>query len=469
MIDEQHVNAQVPIVVLGAGPAGIGAGLALGERGLVLDAGADPGGQCQTVEFEGAVFDRGGHSFHTPHAEVRELIFGALEMHEQPRRANCFCCGAMIPYPFQGHYRQLLDADLVGECDRGLESAKGGRDASNFEEYLIGKFGPGIARHFLVPYNQKLWGRDLRRLAVDWTGERVADADLSQKGVGIRFSPFIHTKNESRPQGEKRSPTPLTGSPLGRRQPLGKDSSVAYPARGGFGEIMRALARCLPRLRLQQRIVRIDPRRRQLVTADGAVLAWSRIVSTLALDKLLTLMPDVPLCIGRLAAGLEALALDLVLVVVNHPVDTPIQRVYCAGAEIPAHKVVVNHNSSPYLRSLPRHGILAEVSSRTGTVRPAGELERQVVNGLVTLGLIQSPAEVQATRLVHVPRAYPVPTLDREERVRALTAWLEERGICPVGRFGQWAYINSDEALRRGLELGKRLLHEDRRHCLRAG
>ena len=38
-----------------------------------------------------------------------------------------------------------------------------------------------------------------------------------------------------------------------------------------------------------------------------------------------------------------------------------------------------------------------------------------------------------------------------------LQSWLAERGIFTIGRFGEWAYINSDESLHRGLALGKRL------------
>jgi hypothetical protein len=52
-----------------------------------------------------------------------------------------------------------------------------------------------------------------------------------------------------------------------------------------------------------------------------------------------------------------------------------------------------------------------------------------------------------------------VPTADRNSKVRAIAEWLEARSIYCAGRFGEWAYINSDEALYRGLKLGQKLLH----------
>ena len=77
-------------VIIGAGPGGLGAAIALGERASVLERDASPGGLCQTVELAGALFDLGGHSFHTPHKAIRDLVFAATPMEEQRREAWCF-------------------------------------------------------------------------------------------------------------------------------------------------------------------------------------------------------------------------------------------------------------------------------------------------------------------------------------------------------------------------------------------
>ena len=423
--------AERPVLVLGAGPAGIAAGLALGPAGVVLDAAATPGGLCRTIKFEGAVFDWGGHSFHTPHPEIRDLVFKSLAMYEQPRQAFCFVGGGLIPYPFQAHFQQVADPTLVRECHQGLRVADGASGAGDFEEWTLRKFGPGIARHFLLPYNRKLWGCDLQRLAVDWTSERVAGAR--------------HTRENFATTG-------------GRRTPLQADNTVAYPAYGGFGEITVALARRLPCLRLGRKVMSIDPLRREMLTSRGEILRWRQIVSTLPLDELIKLLPDVPTRIVDAASCLEALRLVLVLVVVTRQVEHPIQRVYCAGDEIPAHKIVVNHNSSPSLRSLPRHGILAEISAPPGFDVSDCDLQARVVEGLCKIGLLRTPGDVCAIQTLRVARAYPVPTHTRSDAVRELRAWLEERQIYLAGRFGEWAYINADEALYRGLKLGQRLL-----------
>ncbi len=427
------MTAPGQVVVIGAGPAGIGAALALEQQATVLDSSPELGGLCGTIHFDGAVFDLGGHSFHTPHACVRDLVFQSLDMYRQRRDARCYSHGVLIPYPFQTHFREIGKHDVTEDCLSGLKRVDEELEPANFEEFIQRRFGAGIARHFLLPYNRKLWGTDLSRLAADWAGERVAAAN----GRPERFA-------ESG----------------GKRTPLASDTMVAYPARGGFGEIMVALAKNVRDLRLGQSVVRIDLQRRQVVLADGETQSWQRVVSTIPIDRLLTLLADVPSSLAADVRQLEVLALSLVLVVVGHPVDTPIQRIYCADPQIPAHKITLNHNSSPYLRGLSHHGIVAEVSHSADKAISHADLERRILQTLLDMNLVKSLDDVRATKVVDVPYAYPVPTHRRDETVRRVKTWLEERGIHTLGRFGEWAYINSDEALYRGLQLGRALAEQ---------
>jgi protoporphyrinogen oxidase len=350
-----------PTLVIGAGPAGLGAALALGDAARVLERGAGAGGLCATVTLEGAVFDLGGHSFHTPHREVRDLVFGALPMEEYRRDAWCYVKGEWIAYPFQQHFAELRDAAVVSQCRAGLEQRGGLRDERNFDEHLERRHGEGIARHFLRPYNEKLWGRDLTRLDPAWASERVAGATRT-----------------AAPAGEGAARTPL--------QP---DTRIAYPARGGFGEIYRALAARVPQLSFGMAIAHVDPVARVAVTRDGERIPWKHLVSTLPLPALLAMLPGVPPGLCKAVGTLVALPLVLVMVAFAGRLRTERQRVYCADGEFPGHKIVINHNSSAFLRSLPCHGILVEISAANTAHADDGTLAGEVIRGLRSMGLVE--------------------------------------------------------------------------------
>lgn len=427
------MTRQPAVVILGAGPAGICAALELGDDALVLERQSEIGGLTCSFEVGGVVFDLGGHTFHTPHPEIRNLVFDAVEMDEQQREARCFVNGSLITYPFQKNFHQLEDRGMVEECEHGLRCAGSGESAANLKRYLYDRFGAGLAKHFLLPYNRKLWGAGLERISTDWVGERIA----KPAGESDRFE--------------------TTG---GHRTPLQGGMMVAYPARGGFGEIAKALARRIANLRLGTRVKVIDPRRRTIVTAAGETISWRRLVSTLPLDRVIGCVTGVPDALRARIAGLQRIALKLVCVVIDRPVETSIQRIYSAGSDIAAHKIGIANNSSHSLRALPRQGIFGEVAYAPGDSLDHGRLETRFIENLLELKLLRDRSEIAMATTIDVPYAYPVPTLERSAIVAEAKAWLESRDIHTLGRFGEWAYINSDEAMFRGMTLGRRLAGE---------
>ena len=427
-------------IVIGAGPAGLGAALALGDSATVLESRETVGGLCSTLTLDGAIFDLGGHSFHTPHPEIRRLVFGALEMEEQRRDAWCWLNGEWVRYPFQQHFSELADPDSRHACQIGLDAAGGWREAANFDEYLDRRFGRGITELFMRPYNRKLWGADLTRLDTEWVVERVAAP------VGTAES----SVSESR-----------------RRSPIPREAVIAYPAKGGYGEIFQALARRVADLRLRQCVISIDPQTSTLRTTNGETTSWRRIVSTLPLPALLRLIPNVPPEISSAVSELEAVPITVVMLVLEGRYGTLCQRIYCPDKNIIGHKIVLNHNSSRWLRRLPRHGVQVELSEFNPFSSSTNDrsLVNAVVAGLLRMGLIASPDHVRRTKVLRIPFGYPVQTQSRSIIVALAQHWLREHRIYTVGRFGEWAYINSDEALYRGHCVGMRLAVSESTQC----
>ena len=79
-------------------------------------------------------------------------------------------------------------------------------------------------------------------------------------------------------------------------------------------------------------------------------------------------------------------------------------------------------------------------------------LERRVVESLVAMGVIRNERDVLATSRTTLPYAYPVYTRDTAEAREHLFSMLEGFGVFCAGRFGEWLYINSDDAVLRGMQ-----------------
>ena len=154
------MSERVKTLVVGGGPSGLALAYALRGDTLVLEKEERVGGLCRSIHHRGGVFDIGGHSFHTPYSEVNDLVLELLDgrLYTQPRDARVYTHGVLIPYPFQRFFDQIPHPEVVEACERGLREAGDDlSEARNLEEYIIGKFGQGIAESFMLPYNRKLW------------------------------------------------------------------------------------------------------------------------------------------------------------------------------------------------------------------------------------------------------------------------------------------------------------------------
>ena len=349
----------------------------------------------------------------------------------QTRNAQVYTHGTLIPYPFQKFYDRIPDPDVVRECEAGLRAAaEAKQDATNFEDFIVQKFGRGVADHFMLPYNRKLWARDLSQVSCDWTGQRVAAA----KGSEERFDT----------QG-------------GVRRPLQAGTAVGYPHHGGFDEIYKAFVPHVPGLELRTTIAEIDPVAKTATTTKGKTYAWRSLVSTIPLPALLRMVTGLPDDLIRLGDRLEFLSIHVELLMTKRPLPTPIQRIYVSDPGILPHKIALNHNSSDSLRGRARHAIMAEVSHSQHKAVDLARVAPQTISLLCELGILEGPADIIWRGEVEATYGYPVYTMDRPRVVQQLKTELARHHIHTAGRFGEWEYINSDKCVHKGLALGQAL------------
>ncbi|MGC4938571.1 protoporphyrinogen/coproporphyrinogen oxidase [Kribbella sp. DT2] len=422
-------------VVVGAGPVGLGVAYALGDQDcIVLERESEAGGLCRSFTVGGATFDYGGHAFFTKHAEVDELLtrFAPHELYRQPRNAWVYAYGTFVPYPFQSNLFGL-PVDVVADCLLGAarQAAAAGDPPASLREWITASFGDGIARHFLMPYNEKLWAHPLDVVAPQWTGERIVQPDLEDIVLGA-----LSRRDY-------------------RKYP---NANVRYPHQGGFVELYRPLSTAVEHRIQYDEFRQVDLARRTVVTKSGTALPFDALVATLPLPDLVARTIDAPAEVRSIAQRLRHNSLYLVSLAVDPANASDMHRVYAADPEIPFHKLVLNNNSSSSLAAAPVFGMQAEVSfSEHKQVARDGLVDR-VVAALVRMGLLRSPADVGACDVREVRYAYPVATTQTPAAVADLREFYAGHGVILGGRFGEWSYINSDSALQRGLDIGRELV-----------
>src|SRR5689334_4416689 len=162
-----------PIQILGAGLTGLSAGHHLKDGFTVHERLAHAGGHVITVEERGYRFDRTGHLLHLRDAEIRAWVTRLLgdRMLLVHRNSRVWSQGVYTRYPYQANTFGL-PAQVAYECLTGYLAALQ-REASapapkTFEEFCLVHFGEGFSKHFMIPYNHKLWGTHPREITAEW-------------------------------------------------------------------------------------------------------------------------------------------------------------------------------------------------------------------------------------------------------------------------------------------------------------
>jgi protoporphyrinogen oxidase len=428
------------LVIVGAGPTGLGAAHRLAERGHdgwdVLEAASCVGGLARSITDDaGFTYDIGGHVLFTGddrHRRVMDAVLGDDAM-EITRQAWVWMYDRYLPYPFQ-HHLGALDADVVYECVSGLVAARaaGANPPGSFAAWIDATFGDGIARHFMRPYNEKVWATPLHRMSSGWIAERVAVPDVDRVLRNVLLA------EEASDWGPNRT--------------------FRYPRRGGTGAIYERLAAPVrDRIAFADPVVAVDVERRRVTTASGRERRYDRLLSTAPLDRLVATCTDAPPEVRAAAARLHAIGTTVVGIGLDRPGDPSRNWIYYPEPEVPFHRVTYLSNYSPEMTAREDQTLLLiEVSDDGTSPPPRARAVADVLAGLEHVGLT-TPDDRDRIVTVwhhHEPRSYPVPTRDRDRHLAAIEPWLARHGIASRGRFGSWRYElgNMDHAFLQGYE-----------------
>ncbi|MCX5905565.1 MAG: amine oxidase, partial [Proteobacteria bacterium] len=135
------------------------------------------------TDEKGFIWDIGGH-IQFSHYDYFDRVMAALLPEDSwvshERESWIWMRGRFIPYPLQYNIGMLPEKEML-ECLAGLISCSNSPvPNANFLEWILHTFGEGIAKHFLIPYNKKVWAYPPEKLSAHWTGERVAIPDVKR-------------------------------------------------------------------------------------------------------------------------------------------------------------------------------------------------------------------------------------------------------------------------------------------------
>ena len=433
---------RIPVSILGAGPAGLGAAYRLARRGrfdvTVLERGRTVGGNAGSFELDGMRVDYGSHRLHPACApEILADIQSMLgkDLLDRPRHGRIRLRGRWVHFPLKAAdlAMHLPPSFMAGVSMDTLRKLVRRPQGDTFATVLEAGLGHTICRDFYFPYARKIWGVEPATLDAEQARRRVSAGSLAKMLRKVLSSvPGLKKKGAGR---------------------------FYYP-RNGYGAISEAYSQAAlnngAHLKLQTSVSALeisDGRVRAVRTIgpDGdEIFEIEQVLSTIPISQLAKLIqPAPPEEIQKSACSLKFRAMILIYLVVGAERFTEYDAHYFPDADIAITRLSEPKNYG--LASSPGRTVLcAELPcSIRDPVWSAydGQLGDLVTQSLAAAGVpVRSPILSVATR--RLAQAYPIYTRDYRNHFDRIDDWLGGiDGVLTFGRQGLFAHDNTHHAL----------------------
>ncbi|OGS11150.1 MAG: hypothetical protein A2234_02505 [Elusimicrobia bacterium RIFOXYA2_FULL_58_8] len=428
-------------LIIGAGLAGLTAAKTLeGKRDyLVAERAEHPGGLASTVKKGGFLFDYSGHLLHLRWPKTSKLILNALAGNcaRIKRDARVYSHKCWTPFPFQANLSGL-PARVKSECvsaflaayKKNLNAALPAARPETFTAWTRRVFGAGISKHFMLPYNAKLWQYPLERLTTEWC------------------APFVPV------------PSPkevVEGAYGGKSGSLGYNTVFSYPQRGGIGALSTAMARGLGGLRLGLEVESVNLAKGVANVKHFGPVHFKRLINTSPLNQFINCAEDAPAAVKRAAAALRHNTVYVLNLGIKG-VKSGMHWGYFPGADFPFYRAGIASNFSARLAPRGCASFYIEIAT-DGRGLDLASAEAAVISGLKACRLIKSAGQIVERMWLKIPCAYVVYNRERAQALPVISNWLKEKKAFSIGRYGAWKYSFMEESVKEGLEAAEKILH----------
>jgi UDP-galactopyranose mutase len=417
-------------IILGAGLAGLSAAYHTSDKYLIIEKESNTGGLCRSWGEKGYVFDYGPHILYTRSQYVKKLLKTLLRDNiiGKERKNYIFLYNTYVKYPFEtflaGLPNKVIEDCIIGALNRGADIKP-----KNFKEWVRKNFGSGIAKHYMIPYNEKIWKYPLDKMSIEWVEGRVPTPD-----VGDMIKGAIGTQDRD----------------------FGPNAVFWYPKKSGIGALPTAFQGYVKNIRLNSKVISIKPKKNGVeikYKKDKKIktIVGNAVVSTLPLPDLVDIMPDMPTRVERACKKLVYNSLLCAGIGIKRTRIIDKHSLYYPEKKYLFHRLSFPMNISKETTPKNRSSILVEVTYQKNRNIDLIDAKERILNDLRDVELIKKNDIVEVSRVLTSKYAYIIYDLEHRKNVDIIHNYLKENRIIPAGRFAEWEYLNMDKSILSGI------------------
>jgi len=397
-------------IILGAGPAGLTFANKLKQSGetdfIVLEREAEAGGLCRSQDVDGSAFDiGGGHFLDVRRPKVNEFLFKFMPEEEwdlYTRDSRIVVGENEVNHPIEANIWQMkiedqveyLKSIAVAGCNLGTDMPQ------EFVDWIYWKLGSKVAEDYMIPYNQKMFSKELNQLGTYWleklpnvSFEETLLSCLNKKAYGIQPG----------------------------------HAQFYYPKKYGYGELWLRMAKAIEgNIEYNKSVKKIDFNTTTVTTADGTEYKGDVIITTIPwmeFSEIIGMPEDIKESIKELKFS------SIQTEYHSENLDTEAQWIYYPNPELSYHRILVRHNFCSGSK-----GYWTETNSERIDVEEPNNNFKYMNE-----------------------YAYPLNTIKKPEIMKKLLEWSKTKNVYGLGRWGEHEHYNSDLTVNLAMDLMEKI------------
>ncbi|MBR1479929.1 MAG: FAD-dependent oxidoreductase [Alphaproteobacteria bacterium] len=398
------------------------------------------GGLCRSYEKNGIVYDVGPHIIFSKNSNVLGIMNNLLgENNEKHRRSNRILHKKrFVQYPFENDLSKLPQEDIDYCVNAFIHNPFENYEATNMLQFFLKTFGEGITNTYLRPYNEKIWKFDPAFIDVRVV-ERIPQPpkdDILRSAEGETIDGYLH------------------------------QLYFTYPKHGGMESLIKAfIARLKNKVKVHTnaRVFEVEKiSTHYKVNTFAGVFESNKLISTIPVNEFCHIYKDAKKTQDILEAADNLLYNSIAICVVN------VKKDYAGDnyAFMVADKNVKFHRISKLDFMGKGYHIdgtttyMAEITYRKNDLNDKAsdaELTERTIEGLQTIGFIDSYEDVNFTDLKRFEYAYVIYDLKHHQNMKLIKTYFKKQGVYLNGRFGTFEYLNMDAIIQQSKDLSDKI------------
>lgn len=426
---QNRSNEKMEVIILGAGSSGLSAGYHLKGYGFevtLYEKEKEVGGLCRSKRYNDLIFDYGSHVSFTSDEYVKDLFAKSVNGNYEEKRVSSldYWHGYWIEHEPQNNLhslpKEVVKKSLIDFIHAKYEDRS---EIKNYGDWCRKKFGKFFAEHFSDKYAKKFWTVNPQQLTTDWIGTRLHQPDLETVIDGALDIP---------------------------RENRHYVTTFRYPTEGGYASFLKILETDLD-IKLKAYPTEIDLEQKEVHLNTGEVKPYKILISTIPLPELIKCIKNVPKGVLDATNCLKWISLLMLNFYIKRKIDTPSQWNYYYDDEIPYTRIFymsqfAKNNAPENCETLQVEIPYSKDESLTVERKELINKVVQCIHKTENIG----PNEINYLGYINIEYGYVIYDTKRKKALEIIHRFLNDNEIYYCGRFGEWAYLWSDQALLSG-------------------